>query len=617
MCGIAAIISPNSLNEFRARSQIAVMLETQVRRGPDNAGYYHCRSVFLGHRLLRIIDCPHGAQPMSPEGSGVTISFNGEIYNYRQLRRELQDIGVNFLTQTDTEVLAQLYAQEGVAMLRRLRGMFAFVLHDTRGREILIARDPLGQKPLYVGRRGKEWFLASSISAVNAVVQGAELDRDALQHYLWMLIPPNSTTLLREVELLEPGTFLRLSEGGEIIERGKFGLPDGGSPMVRAQDAAEQFRELLDAAVAEQVSGLDSVAAHLSGGLDSSAIALSLATISNLDVETFSCSYDLIRGEARDDERGFEELHFAQLVAADLKLKNQPVRIAAEDYLFDLVNIVEAIEEPRGNPCLPHFQLARVISKKHRIVLSGEGADELFGGYHWRIGHAYRAQDAELGFWRALLSAPEAVLAHELAEPFRSPMPVMDYVFDQVRDADPDIRLRNFLAFDRRHFLQYLLLQADRLAGRFGMEGRYPFLDPRIVSFAERLPPHLLFAAGQPAKPVIRKALSDRLPTDVLSRPKIGFVAPEGGWYAGRLFGFISELLLHRDSFVVQIFRRGGLQSLLQMHASGQQNLRKLIWALLTLEIWHKRTIEGVSLEALQERVHSLRFPGRNHSFAA
>lgn len=617
MCGIAAIVNPVFSEQATSVLHLGKMLNQQSRRGPDGQSSYNKRSVYLGHRLLRIIDCPQSSQPMSSGSESLTITFNGEIYNFRDLRKALQASGIQFHTKTDTEVLLQMYRKEGLAMLPKLRGMFAFILHDPIRKEILVARDALGQKPIYFTQIGSRWYFASSFLAISAVSQRREVDADSQKHYLWNLMPHGNHTLLRNIDMIEPSSFLRLSEDGRLIEMGKF-EPDNNLSVPRnIEEAGCQFSELLDSAVAEQAYDQPAIATHLSGGLDSSAIAASLRKVSGLNAQTYSCSYNINESEKRVEERGFEELHFARLVACHLDMPNEAVRIAAEDYLFDLVDIVEALEEPRGNPCLPHFQLARVISKKHKIVLSGEGADELFGGYHWRIRHAFSETNPEAAFWNSLLPAPEALMKESLAASFSDPQTSRDYVFQKIDACSSSDRLDKILAFDRSHFLHYLLLQADRLSGYFGMEGRYPFLDSRIVHFASHLPGHLVYEENTAAKPVIRAALKDRLPTAVMERPKMGFVAPEGAWYGGELFGFVSALLLDPNSYVQTLFDRGALRGLLQLHRDRKYNLRKMIWSLLILEIWHRLIVQQQTTETLREQIQLLRFEGRNYDHAA
>lgn len=618
MCGVAAILDfrPGAFNHNQALMTLSDMLTAQRRRGPDDAGVYQRGRVLLGHRLLRILPCEHSCQPLTSINGGFAISFNGEIYNYRELRRDLISAGVELRTDTDTEVIMELYRIHGVKALAKLRGMFAVCIHDQMRRELILARDRFGQKPLYIACRHGRWLIASSLAAVRGAIGSVEIDESTLRSYLWMLMPMGNRTMVSHVDLLPPGSYARISESGTLVEITGY-TSEQNAPSPRSiEDAGESLQELLAAAVQEQTQDLTAIATHLSGGLDSSAISLMSSLKPGVRTDAFCCSYLAEADELRSDERGFEELHYAQQVARDLNIILNPVRIRPEDYLFDLVSVVQATEEPRGNPCLPHFELARVIGQSYKVVLSGEGADELFGGYHWRLRHSLDQHNGEQQFVEALFSAPKAVLKGALQGPWYDYGEVEQYALSRVEASDPASRLRNFLRFEREHFMQYLLLQADRIGGHFGMEARYPFLDQRIVAFADSLPVSMLLGDSATAKPVMREMLRGKLPRQVLDRPKIGFVAPEGGWYGGRLLEMIRHLLLDRESFVKNLFKEGALSTLIQDHASGRCNYRKLIWALLTLEIWHKTVVENVSATVIQERIQGWRFASRNYGLA-
>lgn len=612
MCGIAAIIDPiqNPYGKSDHVADLFRMLEIQEKRGPDESGIYHRNSVFLGHGLLRVIDCDESVQPLSSINAALIIVFNGEIYNFRELRSELLNEGVRFRTQGDAEVIMELYRLYGAESFERLRGMFACVLHDQARREVIVARDRYGQKPLYCAMSGRKWSFASSLRAVQSQVRSA-VDEDSLKSYLWTLMPQGDRTMLRSINLVAPGKYLRISEAGVLLEEGKFGGTACRVSSSSLEEAGEAFQSLLDCAVQEQTFGLKSVSTHISGGLDSGAIAVALKRIPGVQIKSFSCSYQVGDGSIREDERGFEELHYARKIAQKLNVNSQTVRVSPDDYLFDIVDLVQALEEPRGNPCMPHFQLCRVIAEHDRVILSGEGADELFGGYHWKI-NAAKGTNNTARFFASLLPAPVEIMRSALSDQLREHDDIYSYVAERTEASSAEDRLRNYLKYDRDHFLQYLLLQADKLAGYFSVEGRYPFLDNRIVQLAESLPLDMLLVGADNAKPVIRHAVMGHLPDEVLNRHKMGFVAPEGGWYGRELFGLVNRVLLHKESYISSLFAPEALVRILNLHQAGKHNFRKLIWALLMLEIWHKTAIEGVSTTDYARRIQTLRFHTRN-----
>jgi len=619
MCAIAGLIANSSARQTVDIVQtVSRMLESQRARGPDEIGLYHKRSVCMGHRLLRILPCAESAQPMWSINGNAAITFNGEIYNFRELRRELIAKGVRFQSDTDTEVVLELYRQYGTQFLHRMRGMFAFAIHDLTARKVILGRDLFGRKPLYVSRSGSRTVFASTIRAITSASENAcVVDEDAMRSYCWMLMPETGKTLLRGVEILRAGSFLVLDEDGRTMEEGLYSnSPAEATPTRSGAEASGHFLELLAQAVTEQTDGVSVFATHLSGGLDSSAITCGAVGLPGASITTYSCSYLTLPSETAHDEAGYEEAHYANMVAQHLGVPNVVVGVSPDDYFFDLVELVDVLDEPRGNPSLPHFELARAVAVEHRVVLSGEGADELFGGYPWKIRNAFAEASSSKAFWESLLPAPPMLLGSALRGSLADPSQCYEYVSERVCGIDAKVRLKKMMAFDQEHFLHYLLLQADKLAGRFGMEARYPFLDERLVAFAGALPTDELFVEGGPAKPVIRRALKGRLPAEVLARPKIGFVAPEGSWYRNALRSLVHNLLLGPNSFVTTIYHRSKLEQLVDAHMSGKFNFRKLIWSLMSLEVWHKMLIEGVPKTALQDRIQALRFDGRKRRFA-
>jgi asparagine synthase (glutamine-hydrolysing) len=609
MCGIAATIDPA---RRLPPGLVHLMLARQHRRGPDAAGAVDAGAVTLGHQLLRILPCPRSRQPMETLDRAFAISYNGEIYNYVELRRELEDLGSRFESDTDTEVILELFRQHGTAGLARLNGMFAFVLHDRRRRQIHLVRDRFGQKPLYLRSIGGQHFIASSLASLLLPEIGpSRVDPQALGDYLLTLNTFERRSLFAGIEHVPPGICRTLAEDGRTVGDVRFAQlrhePAGAVPSLA--EAGEQLWGLLRQAAHRQTHNVESLGSHLSGGLDSSAIALALKEVRPLPFATYSCAYEQgSPGGLLSEERGFEESHYARQVAARHGLPNVPVRVGPGDYFRLLLEIVEAIEEPKGNPCLPHFMLARRIALSHRVFVSGEGADELLGGYPWKLAAADGQTPAEIEgkFFATLLPAGEGAL-RELFVPGVAGVDDVRCRFRAALDLEPATSAPSaidaVMRYDFDQFLHYLLLQADKLCGRFALEGRYPFLDNDLAAFALRLPATLRAGDLHSAKPVLRRALHERLPREILARPKVGFVPPEGSWYGGELQALIETLVLGRDSWVLSLTRTGRLSALWQEHLLGRRNYRKLLWGLLSLELWHRRFIQQIPRRTLAEEI--------------
>ncbi|HRC84142.1 MAG TPA: asparagine synthase (glutamine-hydrolyzing) [Thermoanaerobaculia bacterium] len=606
MCGIAATLDP--ARELPP-GLVNLMLARQYSRGPDAAGVLSAGAVTLGHQLLRILPCPRSRQPMESQDRSLAISFNGEIYNYLELRRELEDAGGRFDTETDTEVILEAFRLWGLPGLSRLNGMFAFVLHDRRRRQVHLVRDRFGQKPLYLRSRGGQHFVASALASLLLPAIGpARLDEQALADYLLTLNTFEHRSLFAGIEHVPAGTCLTLAEdgrrlGAQALARVAF-EPDEAAGNL--DQAAEQLWALLRQAVHRQTRNVEGLASHLSGGLDSSALALALKSSAPLPFATYSCAYETGTGDAvLREERGFEESHYARQVARRHGLINVPVRVGPGDYFRLLAELVDTLEEPKGNPCLPHFMLARRISLTHRVFVSGEGADELLGGYPWKLAAAQEATPAEVErtFFRLLLPAEQGALE----ETFLPSTLTAEGVWARFRSAlalaSAASPLDALMSYDLRQFLHYLLIQADKLAGHFALEGRYPFLDNDFAAFALCLPRQLRSGDLHTAKPVLRRALLERLPSAILARPKVGFVPPEGSWYGRELRPLVERLLLGPQSFVLSLAQPERLRALWQQHLGGQRNYRKLIWGLISLELWHRRFLQGQGRQALEEEI--------------
>jgi asparagine synthase (glutamine-hydrolysing) len=614
VCGIAAFVEPHPFPNDQAIRLLKRMLAPQANRGPDGEGLAIEGGIGLGHRLLRILPCPQSGQPMQAADGSLAISFNGEIYNFRSLADGLRQRGVALRTRTDTEVLLELYRADGLGMLARLNGMFAFAIHDRKRRQLVVARDRLGQKPLYVRRQGEGWRFASQIRALLAADNVTpEVNEEALRSYLWALNSFDCSTMYAGISHLPPGTWLCIREDGSVADSGALAPARFEERCtISLPEAAETALGLLRNTLARQSVEADRPACHLSGGLDSSAIAILMPRRVDADLITYSCSYQVDQEDSLPDERAYEEIDHAQSVMQHAQLQGCTVHVGPEDYYADCVDLIETLEEPKGNPCLPHFELARCIGVRHRIFFSGEGADELFGGYIWKLACSEAGSDAIERHLDMLAPCPSDRLSDLLCHAWSDRSVVEEAYRASMIAPDQRPMVDLLMEQDLRHFLGHLLLQADKIAGRFGLEGRYPFLDNDMIDFALALPGHLRFDRNGPTKPVLRMMLKNLLPPAILSRPKIGFVPPEGGWYANKLWPLLSYLLLGRDSFAATLLKPGEMRNLLDEHRAGRCNFRKLLWSLLCLEIWHRRFIQKQAGDQLRDEIQQLRFAMRS-----
>jgi len=607
MCGIAGWIARRG-EGFPAHA-LDLMLAFVRHRGPDDAGELAAGSadgfaeVALGHRRLSVIDLEGGHQPMVlPDGTAVT--FNGEIYNHRELRAELQQAGAAFTTSSDTEVLLHSYRAWGAeGLLARLNGMFAFALWDPAAGRLLLARDPFGQKPLFFLHRGGTLAFASEIKAL-LTLPGVEprIDRRALAHYFDWLFVPAPRTLFARIKKLPPGT-------AAVWERGSLHhwafhtppdalprqpLPDGDPPAL--------LRAALEAAVARHMVADVPVGAFLSGGLDSSSVVALMARHSGRPVETFSAGFA---------EPAYSELPYARSVARHLGCRHHDLVFSERELIDLLPRATWHRDAPVSEPAdLPLLLLSRLARESVTVVLSGEGADELMGGYPRDIAEPWVAAYQRLvppPLHRALAGPLAAalpygarrlkILAGALGEAGFGPRARLWLGEPEAAALRPgataalpeprgDTALRRMLAFEQTVWLpDNLLERGDRMTMAHALEGRMPFLDREFADLAGRLPDEWR-VRGFTGKRALRLAMAPLLPAEVLRRPKVGFRLPVHRWFRGGMRHYLTDHLDGPDSRLRALFPADVVRAPLDEHLRGRRNHEKLLWALLTLEVF-------------------------------
>jgi asparagine synthase (glutamine-hydrolysing) len=591
MCGICGVCAPGSeVHDGAAR--VATMLATLVHRGPDASGAHVEASAALGSRRLAIIDLLGGDQPIYSEDRSVCLVYNGEIYNYRELRKRLLDRGHRLATETDSETLVHLYEDHGIGFVPELNGMFAFALWDARRRTLYLVRDRFGVKPLYYHWDGRTLSFASEVRALLAVgtVRPA-LDPDALVELLTFQNILSERSLFRDVSLLPPARILRLDDNGLTVESFWEGLPEPDSALDR-QTAIAGVREHFDAAVKRQLVSDVEVASYLSSGLDSSAVSASARRhLSRLT--TFSTGFDVT--EAEGIEIGFDESGPAAALAATLDTHHHELRLDAHDMEMVLPRVVLHLEEPRMNFSYPNYLTAGFASRWVKVVLSSVGGDELFAGYPWRYEIAGQPafEDRYFEYWSRLLSSAE--LANGLAPELLADVDIgrTRRLFDKMlapTEHLPDIE--RIFHFELRTYLHGLLVIEDKLSMAHSLESRVPFLDNELVKFALTIPAELKLA-GARSKDLFRRAMAGRLPAEVLNRGKTGFIPPQAAWFRNAQREYVERVLLSDRFAARKLLRPEFVSRLLHEQNNGRADRRLAIWTLLCLEWWHRIFIDG------------------------
>ena len=626
MCGLVGYLR---LDGTRADERVVIAMRDAIaHRGPDGAGSYAEGPLALGHRRLSIIDLSDAAlQPMFSDDRRWVIVFNGEIYNYRQLRRELEQAGHRFRTQSDTEVLlvgAIAWGVEGVA--RRMDGMAAFALWDRRTETLHLVRDRYGTKPLYVWRTGNQIAFASEIKAFfKHPGFSIALNESALHEYMTFQNVFRSHTLFRGVEQLEPGTILSVGGSGEkTVKYWTFDFSHR-SPMPH-EEATSRLEDLMRSAVSRQLVSDVPVGAYLSGGMDSGTI-VSLATREIPRLQTFTAGFEMSR--VHGAEASFDERRSAELMANRFQTEHYEQVMNAGDIRWSLPRVIWHLEDLRLGMSYPNYYIARLASKFVKVCLSGAGGDELFGGYPWRYYRVFRSLDRGdflrnyYDFWQRLTNVEER---HRLLGTSPSVGDEMFEVFASVFSGGaeipfetPEDHIAASLYFECRTFLSGLLTVGDKLSMAHGLEERFPFLDNELVDFACSLPiglklsdlDHMLSVDEDAVrkkllaqeysgagKNVLRQAMAHLLPPEIIDRPKQGFSSPEASWYRGENADYVREMLLEGELISAEYLDRSFIRTAVEEHLSGRKNNRLIIWSFLSFEQWCRLFLKGETVDA-------------------
>ena len=625
MCGIAGFVeSPTARSPFgpdESHARIHRMCDVIRHRGPDDEGVFVDEGVALGMRRLSIIDLSTGHQPIHNEDRTVWIVFNGEIYNFRELRAELEAAGHRFYTSTDTEVIVHAYERWGTTAIARLRGMFGLAIWDLRSKSLLVARDRIGIKPLYYAEaNGRLYFGSELKSLLEAPELPRDLDLDALDHYLSFLYTPRDRSIFTSVRKLPPGHLLTWQNGKVRVER-YYQLPAGETYSGSEADAVGDLRAVLCDAVRSHLISDVPLGAFLSGGIDSSLVVGLMTQTSGARVKTFSIGFD---------EPAFDELEHARRVARHFGTDHHEF-VVKPDGVGILDALISHFDEPfADSSAIPTWYVSEMARKHVTVVLSGDGGDELFGGYDRYVPHP-RVVAFDRYSPRALRNVA-AIAAARLPHGVRGknflrhvgrddqgryldsirffstdekPSLLSRDVLRQLSATDPESRLAShferyarlpwpsqMMRFDAETYLpEDVLTKVDRMSMAHSIESRVPLLDNDVVQFAFTLPAPFKIKSGR-RKHILKEVAATLLPPETLHRPKQGFGVPLGTWFRGRLKELFADTLLSPRTLDRGYFEPRFIRRITAEHLSGARDHTLRLWQLVVFERWHRQYLD-------------------------
>lgn len=630
MCGICGIYNYKT-DELVDPDFIQLMTTSIQHRGPDDDGFYFDGSLGLGMRRLSIIDLAGGKQPIHNEDRTIWIVFNGEIYNFPDLRRELVEKGHQFYTKSDTEVIVHAYEEWGDDCVLHLNGIFGFAIWDQKQQRLLLARDHYGVKPLYYYNDGKRLLWGSEIKAILASPSvPRSVDSNALDLFLTFRFVPSPFTMFEQIRKLHPGHRLIADRNGCRVERYWHPRPQIDKSLSE-RDYVVHLQERLEAAVRRQMISDVPVGALLSGGIDSAVIVALMSQFTEHPVRTFTVGFK--------DGNEANELEEARTTAAHFKTEHHEILLDSVDYQEFLTKTIWHLEEPIATTStLPMYFVCQLARQHVTVVLTGQGADEPLAGYHRyygeRYGYFYRrlpkmlrnqvvrplveALPRQERIKRAVRSLGineiderfakvYAVFTDEMKRalwrPEQRPMTpncqaaeVVSYWRQGVESLD---ELAQMAYVDARLSLSDdLLMYGDKMSMANSIEARVPFLELEYMALAESLPVSLRIR-GWTRKYIHKKAIAKWLPKTIIDRPKRGFETPIDRWFRSELSGYVRDTLLAPDSACQIYFNPGALDSLIRDHASGRQDNRRQLFSLLMFELWHRQFITSTDVGTL------------------
>ncbi|MCD5325047.1 MULTISPECIES: asparagine synthase (glutamine-hydrolyzing) [Pontibacillus] len=614
MCGFIGVIRdvPSPVDEeqkqsFKRRNDII------THRGPDDEGYYHDDYISFGFRRLSIIDIESGHQPLSYDDEKIWMVFNGEIYNYVELREDLQKQGYTFETESDTEVIAALFKAKQEEAFSYLRGMFAILIWDKEEQTFYGARDPFGIKPLFYSEQSDGTYFASEKKSITLLQENELVNTEALQHYLSYQYVPEPLTLTDGISKVEPGHYF-VKKPGKTIKFHRYWHATFTQVAGSESEWIKRIQDVMYDSVNKHMRSDVPVGSFLSGGIDSS-IIVAMAREFNPNLKTFSVGFE---------REGFSEVDVAKETAEKLGVENHSYIITPEEYVQKLPKIMWHMDDPLADPaCVPLYFVAREARKHVTVVLSGEGSDELFGGYNiYREPESLKMFDSMPGMAKSLLSRvakvmPEGVKGKSFLE--RGTTPLRERYIGNAKmfeEAEKQQLLKdyhkhaNYQSLTRSLYqnadayhpvnqMQYvdihtwmrgdILLKADKMTMAHSLELRVPFLDKEVFNVAREIPVDMKIADGT-TKSILRKASRGIVPDHVLDRKKLGFPVPMRHWLKNELNGWAKTLI--QESETDHLIDKQAVSKLLEDHVQGKGDYSRKIWTVLMFMLWHQIFVE-------------------------
>ena len=632
MCGICGIAIPEQLHRAVDPVRLTRMRDAIVHRGPDGAGMFVDGPIGLGHRRLSIVDVAHGAQPMTTDDGRSTIVYNGEVFNHPALMAKLQADGVAYHTHCDTETVLHLYARHGREFVQQCRGMFAIAIWDRADRSLTLARDRFGVKPLYYVHApdGTLNFASEIKSLLAAGAATAALDMASFPDFLANHAPSGNDTLFKGVKRLPPGHTLRWHDGQIDIARYwdlSFVLDVA---LSRATDAdlVAEYTTRFEEAVRLRLMADVPLGMFLSGGIDSAAITAAMSTMVDGPIKTFSVAFA---------EREANELYYARLVSDRYRTEQHEIVVTPEQFWDALPRLIWHEDEPIAHPSSVALYFVSQLAAEHvKVVLTGEGSDETLAGYN-----RYRVTMANMklgGMWESVVPSGvrhalsdvigdvgSAGVRGKLARTFLARPANLDAMYfdnfavfaphrisallspdarqavagidaykayhEAIARSDAPTLLGSLLYADTKTYLHELLMKQDQMSMAASIESRVPFLDHPLAEFAARMPERMKLR-GLTTKWVLRQAMKDRLPEEILSRKKMGFPVPVGTWFRGSWQHLLREFVVSERAMARGLFAPDVVRRIVEGHIAGENHSERL-WALLTFEIWQRIFLDG------------------------
>ncbi|SEP97537.1 asparagine synthase (glutamine-hydrolysing) [Virgibacillus subterraneus] len=615
MCGFIGILrnnpgKPNDVYKNIFREQNNIM----SHRGPDDEGYFHDDFVSFGFRRLSIIDIEYGAQPLSYDDEKMWLVFNGEIYNYLELRNELQAEGYEFTTESDTEVIAALFSKHKEDAFQFLRGMFSILIWDKELGTLYGARDPFGIKPLFYHEMGEGIVFASEKKSITLMMEDEKVNSEALQHYLSFQFAPEPMTMTVGINKVEPGHYF-IKKPNDPIAFKQYWSATFNPILMEKEDWIKRIQDVMYDSVSKHMRSDVPVGSFLSGGIDST-IIVAMAKRINPNIKTFSVGFE---------REGYSEIDVAKETADKLDVENISYIISPEEYVEKLPKIMWHMDDPLADPsCVPLYFLAREASKHVTVTLSGEGADELFGGYNiYREPESLKMFNSIPTPAKSLLARvadvlPEGVRGKSFLE--RGTTPLCErYIGNAKMFEDKEKyqilkvynentsyqkiteklydRVRDFPLVDQMQYVDIhtwmrgdILLKADKMTMANSLELRVPFLDKEVYRVASEIPVAMKIANGT-TKNILREAFRGIIPDHVIDRKKLGFPVPIRHWLKNELNGWARKLI--QESQTDHLLYKSYILNLLEAHCQGKGDYSRKIWTVLMFMLWHQITVEN------------------------